>query len=210
MTHQFIGQALGNVPEITDPLSVISLDLTGNQLSNLESLQFENLETLTLDENGLTDLELPHILPHLKTLSLNKNYLENVEFIEDLALKAPQLEYLSLLFNPCNDFLAPVSDQDARLRYVRFRKFCAGKFPNLKVLDCQEITEDERRDAAYYETAAKVTQTTSAAVPSQRKVIAATAETETESNSKTRFGRLRYYYNNESSEGNRFIKEDML
>lgn len=76
--------------------SATCLDLTGNELKSLIYLeQFTAVSELILDNNGLKDgLSLPPMI-QLKTLSLNKNELTDVEMlIEEIKEKTPNISYV--------------------------------------------------------------------------------------------------------------------
>lgn len=73
----YSGQKCYKIPEALIKLygtKVHSLDLSYNELVTLKGLEgFPHLRELILDNNQLTDnLNIP-LLPHLHTLSLNKN-----------------------------------------------------------------------------------------------------------------------------------------
>ncbi|XP_063130702.1 leucine-rich melanocyte differentiation-associated protein isoform X4 [Rattus norvegicus] len=124
------------------------LDLSFNLLRSLEGLSaFRSLEELILDNNLLgDDLVLPG-LPHLHTLTLNKNRITNLEYLLDhLAEVTPALEYLSLLGNVAcpNELVSLEKDEED---YKRYRCFVLHKLPNLKFLDAQKVTRQEREEA---------------------------------------------------------------
>uniref|UniRef100_A0A8C3IL41 Leucine rich melanocyte differentiation associated n=1 Tax=Chrysemys picta bellii TaxID=8478 RepID=A0A8C3IL41_CHRPI len=120
---------------------------------SLEGLKtFSCLEELILDNNLLgNDLRLPR-LPHLHTLTLNKNqisfqrntYLESL--LDHLADVVPSLEYLSLLGNMAcpNELVSKDKDEDD---YQRYRYFVLHKLTNLKFLDTRKVTKWEREEA---------------------------------------------------------------
>eukprot|EP00073_Rattus_norvegicus_P040304 XP_008768694.1 PREDICTED: leucine-rich repeat-containing protein C10orf11 homolog isoform X2 [Rattus norvegicus] len=115
---------------------------------SLEGLSaFRSLEELILDNNLLgDDLVLPG-LPHLHTLTLNKNRITNLEYLLDhLAEVTPALEYLSLLGNVAcpNELVSLEKDEED---YKRYRCFVLHKLPNLKFLDAQKVTRQEREEA---------------------------------------------------------------
>nr|XP_033797943.1 leucine-rich melanocyte differentiation-associated protein isoform X6 [Geotrypetes seraphini] len=90
-------------------------------LGSLEGLkEFSSLEELILDNNLLgNDLLLPK-LPHLHTLTLNKNQITELESLLDhLAEVLPSLEYLSLLGNQAcpNELVSLDKDEDDYQRY---------------------------------------------------------------------------------------------
>ncbi|CAO2590651.1 Leucine-rich melanocyte differentiation-associated protein, partial [Lemmus lemmus] len=115
---------------------------------SLEGLSaFRSLEELILDNNLLgDDLVLPR-LPHLHTLTLNKNQITDLEHLLDHLVKAtPALEYLSLLGNVAcpNELVSLEKDEED---YKRYRCFVLYKLPNLKFLDAQKVTRQEREEA---------------------------------------------------------------
>ena len=69
--------------EVADP-STVSLDLSHNKLSKLQSLKpLTNLRSLVLDNNRLnTHIQFPY-LPHLERLWLNNNKIDNLELFID-------------------------------------------------------------------------------------------------------------------------------
>ncbi|KAL4699190.1 hypothetical protein H8959_011847, partial [Pygathrix nigripes] len=144
---------------------------------SLEGLSaFRSLEELILDNNQLgDDLVLPG-LPRLHTLTLNKNrisfplpaaptphpaphllsswtkilnlcHITDLEYLLDhLAEVTPALEYLSLLGNVAcpNELVSLEKDEED---YKRYRCFVLYKLPNLKFLDAQKVTRQEREEA---------------------------------------------------------------
>ncbi|XP_058277510.1 leucine-rich melanocyte differentiation-associated protein isoform X3 [Hirundo rustica] len=120
-------------------------------LSSSQSLEglktFSYLEELILDNNLLgNDLLLPR-LPHLHTLTLNKNQISELESLLDhLAEVVPSLRYLSLLGNiACpNELICKEKDEDD---YQRYRYFVLHKLTNLKFLDTRKVTRREREEA---------------------------------------------------------------
>nr|XP_034354323.1 leucine-rich melanocyte differentiation-associated protein [Arvicanthis niloticus] len=124
------------------------LDLSFNLLRSLEGLSaFRSLEELILDNNLLgDDLVLPG-LPHLHTLTLNKNQITDLEYLLDhLAEVTPSLEYLSLLGNVAcpNELVNLEKDEED---YKRYRCFVLYKLPNLKFLDAKKVSRQEREEA---------------------------------------------------------------
>ncbi|NXB98959.1 LRMDA protein, partial [Orthonyx spaldingii] len=118
---------------------------------SLEGLKtFSYLEELILDNNLLgNDLLLPR-LPHLHTLTLNKNQISFQRKLESLldhlAEVVPSLQYLSLLGNiACpNELVCKEKDEDD---YQRYRYFVLHKLTNLKFLDTRKVTRREREEA---------------------------------------------------------------
>ncbi|XP_026477450.1 leucine-rich melanocyte differentiation-associated protein-like [Ctenocephalides felis] len=128
--------------------SLLKMDLTDNKIHSLEGLsKFQALEELILDSNNLDDnFVLPH-LPNLRTLSLNKNRLRNLEStVTKLSKSAPSLHYLSLLGNLiCPDQLSdPTTDvQD----YFRYRCYIVHHLPKLLFLDWRAVSLNEAKEA---------------------------------------------------------------
>ncbi|NXY27719.1 LRMDA protein, partial [Pomatorhinus ruficollis] len=119
---------------------------------SLEGLKtFSYLEELILDNNLLgNDLLLPR-LPHLHTLTLNKNQISFQRntckiLLDHLAEVVPSLQYLSLLGNiACpNELVCREKDEDD---YQRYRYFVLHKLTNLKFLDTRKVTKREREEA---------------------------------------------------------------
>ncbi|NXC80100.1 LRMDA protein, partial [Cercotrichas coryphoeus] len=119
---------------------------------SLEGLKtFSYLEELILDNNQLgNDLLLPR-LPHLHTLTLNKNQISFQRntckiLLDHLAEVVPSLQYLSLLGNiACpNELVCKEKDEDD---YQRYRYFVLHKLTNLKFLDTRKVTRREREEA---------------------------------------------------------------
>ncbi|NXE89456.1 LRMDA protein, partial [Menura novaehollandiae] len=119
---------------------------------SLEGLKtFSYLEELILDNNLLgNDLLLPR-LPHLHTLTLNKNQISFQRntckiLLDHLAEVVPSLQYLSLLGNiACpNELVCKEKDEDD---YQRYRYFVLHKLTSLKFLDTRKVTRREREEA---------------------------------------------------------------
>ncbi|NWU62426.1 LRMDA protein, partial [Pterocles burchelli] len=119
---------------------------------SLEGLKtFSYLEELILDNNLLgNDLLLPR-LPHLHTLTLNKNQISFQRnickiLLDHLAEVVPSLQYLSLLGNMAcpNELICKEKDEDD---YQRYRYFVLHKLTNLKFLDTRKVTRREREEA---------------------------------------------------------------
>ncbi|NXD79052.1 LRMDA protein, partial [Halcyon senegalensis] len=119
---------------------------------SLEGLKtFSYLEELILDNNLLgNDLLLPR-LPHLHTLTLNKNQISFQRntckiLLDHLAEVVPSLQYLSLLGNMAcpNELVCKEKDEDD---YQRYRYFVLHKLSNLKFLDTRKVTRREREEA---------------------------------------------------------------
>ncbi|XP_035255807.1 leucine-rich melanocyte differentiation-associated protein isoform X2 [Anguilla anguilla] len=177
---------------------------------------FSELEELIVDNNLLgNDLRLPR-LPHLHTLTLNKNQLTDIEsLLEHLAAATPSLEYLSLLGNEAcpNQLVSLDKDEDD---YQRYRYFVLHKLRGLKFLDTRKVTERERMEAETRGAFMKVVKPKSEEDPGPRSDSAAMPYTplprgsKDAKNHKGVFAKCRYVYYGKHSEGNRFIRNDQL
>jgi hypothetical protein len=106
---------------------------------------FRKLEVLVLDNNELASLrELPS-LPALKTLWVNNNAVDDLEeTLNVLSRQCPQLEYLSLLRNPCcpNELIGKQETE-----YRRYRLYTKYRLPTLKNLDAGRFSDAEALEA---------------------------------------------------------------
>lgn len=127
------------------------LDLSFNCLVNVKGLDaFAELEELILDNNDLTDdINFPN-LPKLKTLSINKNKVVDLDrFVSMCRWKFPALSFLSLVGNECCPNLNLVNDgDDEDDDYQRYRYAVIFKIPALKFLDFTPVSESERAEAS--------------------------------------------------------------
>ncbi|XP_076141241.1 leucine-rich melanocyte differentiation-associated protein [Alosa pseudoharengus] len=193
------------------------LDLSFNRLRSLVGLNaFSELEELIVDNNLLgNDLQLPR-LPHLHTLTLNKNRLTDIEaLLEHLAEVVPAMGYLSLLGNEAcpNQLVSLDKDEDD---YQRYRYFVLHKMPNLKFLDTRKVTKREKAEALARGAFMKVVKPKGEEDSSDRPECHATPYTPLPrgsrdgKNHKGVFAKCRYVYYGKHSEGNRFIRNDQL
>ncbi|XP_012881157.1 PREDICTED: leucine-rich repeat-containing protein C10orf11 homolog isoform X3 [Dipodomys ordii] len=195
------------------------LSLSGNHSSNKRSLEglsaFRSLEELILDNNLLgDDLVLPG-LPQLHTLTLNKNQITDLECLLDhLAKVTPSLEYLSLLGNVAcpNELVSLEKDEED---YKRYRCFVLYKLPNLKFLDAQKVTKQEREEALLRGAFMKVVKPKAssgdiAASSEHRHYTPLPSASRELTSHRGVLGKYRYVYYGKNSEGNRFIRDDQL
>eukprot|EP01147_Barroeca_monosierra_P007444 gene7444-9786_t len=201
--------------------SATCLDLTGNELKSLIYLeQFTAVSELILDNNGLKDgLSLPPMI-QLKTLSLNKNELTDVEMlIEEIKEKTPNISYLSLLGNvACPNELNENEEED----YRRYRRLVLYHLPNLKFLDASKVTSKEietARQAGNFVTVLRLNE--QELLQQQRKLSASELRTPSvysplpnnekkPEETKANLSKCRYVYYGRHSEGNRFIRDGDL
>ncbi|XP_068909601.1 leucine-rich melanocyte differentiation-associated protein isoform X1 [Tenebrio molitor] len=212
----YSGQKCQRIPEALVKLygaKVQSLDLSYNELVTLRGLEgFPLLTELVLDNNQLTDtLVLPY-LPHLHTLSLNKNNIVDIEsLIVKIRHNLPSLTYLSLLGNKaCPNQLSNIDNDDED--YQRYRYYVLHHLPALKFLDSNKVREWEKGEARRRGQFMKV-------VRPNLSNIDENSRNNTISNPFTplpksirspddfrgAYGKCRYRYNGKHSEGNRFI-----
>ncbi|XP_066856959.1 leucine-rich melanocyte differentiation-associated protein isoform X3 [Anser cygnoides] len=187
-------------------------------LRSLEGLKtFSYLEELILDNNLLgNDLLLPR-LPHLHTLTLNKNQISELESLLDhLAEVVPSLQYLSLLGNVAcpNELVCKEKDEDD---YQRYRYFVLHKLTNLKFLDTRKVTRREREEALVRGAFMKVVKPKDAKASSEAVSLSPEMNytplpsgSRDLTNHRGILGKCRYIYYGKHSEGNRFIRDDQL
>uniref|UniRef100_A0A2K6G2S1 Leucine rich melanocyte differentiation associated n=1 Tax=Propithecus coquereli TaxID=379532 RepID=A0A2K6G2S1_PROCO len=183
------------------------LSLSGNHSSNKRSLEglsaFGSLEELILDNNLLGD---DLVLPRLPITDLEC-------LLDHLAEVTPALEYLSLLGNVAcpNELVSLEKDEED---YKRYRCFVLHKLPNLKFLDAQKVTRQEREEAlvrgAFMKVVKpKVSSEDVAASPEHHYTPLPSASRELTSHRGV-LGKCHYVYYGKNSEGNRFIRDDQL
>ncbi|EDO41853.1 predicted protein [Nematostella vectensis] len=122
------------------------LDLSHNKLTDLRFLHdFEDLNTLVLDNNELNNhIKFPY-LEKLETLWANHNNITNLSvFVETVAKSFPNLKYFSMMHNQA----APSYFNGGTYnQYKDYRFYVISHLPNLLVLDDTPITEVEREEA---------------------------------------------------------------
>nr|XP_013031650.2 leucine-rich melanocyte differentiation-associated protein isoform X2 [Anser cygnoides] len=196
-------------------MTVKMLDLRMMSLEGLKT--FSYLEELILDNNLLgNDLLLPR-LPHLHTLTLNKNQITELESLLDhLAEVVPSLQYLSLLGNVAcpNELVCKEKDEDD---YQRYRYFVLHKLTNLKFLDTRKVTRREREEALVRGAFMKVVKPKDAKASSEAVSLSPEMNytplpsgSRDLTNHRGILGKCRYIYYGKHSEGNRFIRDDQL
>lgn len=120
------------------------LDLSNNGLANIDCLEgFRELNTLILDNNHLThDTKFPP-MPKLRTLSINHNWLIEVDkFLDNIVAAAPNLRYLSTLHNAACPFFS-----SAKHHYYNYRIYILSRLRKLTHLDSSPVTMEEWRHA---------------------------------------------------------------
>lgn len=229
-----------NLTTISDlPASILSkastiteANFSFNEL-HLDSLadlvKFTSLETLVLDNNELASLRNLPPLPSLQTLWLNNNSLDEIEdVVGSLAKQCPKLNYLSLLRNPCcpNELMGK-----GEIEYRRYRIYAKYRIPSLNKLDALAFTADEANEARekgkFLHTAVAAAAVAGgggaadsakvlAGVPEDDEDMFARFEKKLEASGEAAkhsgpyFTQQRHFYSGKTSEGNRFIKDDIL
>jgi len=124
--------------------TVKELDLSGNCLRNIDFLSgFYNLNTLIVDSNHITHTSKFPVLTKLTGLYINCNQINELEnFIDNLAEKMPNLQYLSMLGNIACPIFGEVH------HYYNYRIFIISKLRRLVHLDSSPVTEEEFRHAS--------------------------------------------------------------
>lgn len=109
-------------------------DLTGLSV-------FSSLDSLVLDKNELMDLNTCPSIPTLKTLWVNNNNIcDLVSFMDEVVNKFPNLEYISMMRNPCSPGLMDLSSPDVDA--IRFyRLYVIFRLPGIRIIDWQEIQD---------------------------------------------------------------------
>eukprot|EP01059_Diplonema_ambulator_P001371 TRINITY_DN11143_c1_g1_i1.p1 TRINITY_DN11143_c1_g1~~TRINITY_DN11143_c1_g1_i1.p1 ORF type:complete len:231 (+),score=76.11 TRINITY_DN11143_c1_g1_i1:36-695(+) len=196
-----------NIPAQTE--KVHTVDVSENEIKDMRGLEvFGHITTLIVDNNEISDFESFPKMPHLETLWANKNRISDLEvLLVSLNGKVPSLTYLSLLGNPvCKNELVGSTKEEAQ----RYRLYLIHKIPTLKFLDATPVTDEERKQAkekgGFMAPAAKA---------SQGEVTLAenTFYKDTpnrEGQHATFLGYQKNQYTGKTSEGNRFIKDDVL
>ncbi|XP_078055691.1 leucine-rich melanocyte differentiation-associated protein isoform X3 [Mustelus asterias] len=208
---EFLGREYGHFTK--------RLDLSFNLLRSLEGLEeFICLEELILDNNLLrNDLKLPR-LPHLHTLTINKNQITELDSLLDhLAEVVPWLKYLSLLGNEaCPNELVSLDNDESD--YQRYRYFILHKLPKLKFLDARKVTKKEYEEAATRGAFMKVVKPKDDLASRDfgsnssgfQQYTPLPQGSRDGTNHKGVFAKCRYVYHGRHSEGNRFIRDDQL
>lgn len=216
----YVGRECQSIPDRlvhAYAFAAVRLDLSFNRLCTIKGIEhFIQLTELVLDNNVLSDPSEFRFNSQLKTLSLNKNCFENLDFlISSIEQCYPTLTFLSLLGNPaCPDQITnPDKDDDD---YQRYRYYVIHKLRQLRFLDSRAITASERRESRRVGAFMKVARPrlyeapTWAEEPEDANRFTPLPALSSGSQKKTVYGVLKYKYTGKHSEGNRFIRNDQL
>ncbi|XP_076074719.1 leucine-rich melanocyte differentiation-associated protein-like [Mytilus galloprovincialis] len=219
----YIGQNEECIPTyLAEKYSSISkrFDLSFNQLKSLSDLErFQNLEELVLDNNRLSDDVVFPRLNHLHTLTLNKNCITDLyHLLDNLAENVPSLTYLSLLGNlACpNQLSSPDNDEED---YQRYRYYVLYKLPKLKFLDSTPVKQEELLTAKEKGAYMKVIKAEDSELISDPKISPETDDSNysplpqsarNADQHSAAWGKSKYVYYGNHSEGNRFIRNPDL
>eukprot|EP01060_Flectonema_neradi_P037880 TRINITY_DN7777_c0_g1_i1.p1 TRINITY_DN7777_c0_g1~~TRINITY_DN7777_c0_g1_i1.p1 ORF type:complete len:242 (+),score=53.73 TRINITY_DN7777_c0_g1_i1:48-728(+) len=188
---------------------ITNLDVSDNELKDLSGLEnFPDLTTLILDNNEIAAFTGMPLIKKLETLWVNKNSINDLNGLLDiLSVKAPVLQYLSLLGNSvCKNDLVGSSKEESQ----RYRLYVIHKIPSLRFLDSLPVTDEERQSAKQRGAFLKVEKAVSGDDVSKSENTFYKDAPSREGQHATFLGFQKHYYSGKSSEGNRFIKDDQL
>ncbi|XP_060575633.1 leucine-rich melanocyte differentiation-associated protein-like [Ruditapes philippinarum] len=217
----YVGHDIESLPQklIEDYSKVTTrLDLSFNQVNNLLGLEeFCHLQELVLDNNEINDYTVfPH-LQQLHTLTLNKNKLTDLEhLISEIKSKLPKLKYLSLLGNAACPNQLSAHDKDDE-DYLRYRYKVLYNLPELKFLDSTQVTSSDMEEAKRVGPFLTVVRGTDAPItfpeespPSPSPYSPLPNSGRTSEEHQGTYGKSKYVYYGKHSEGNRFIRNTDL
>ncbi|XP_045212207.1 leucine-rich melanocyte differentiation-associated protein-like [Mercenaria mercenaria] len=216
----YVGHDIESVPQklIEDYSKVTTrLDLSFNQVKNLTGLEdFCHLQELVLDNNEIDDTTVFPRLQQLHTLTLNKNKLTDLEhLIEEIKSKFPRLTYLSLLGNAACPNQLSAHDKDDE-DYSRYRYKVLYNLPNLKFLDSTPVTGTDLEEAKRVGPFLTVVRgsdephTFPEESPPSPSPYSPLPEAGRNDEHQGTFGKSKYVYYGKHSEGNRFIRNTDL
>ncbi|EGB03179.1 hypothetical protein AURANDRAFT_55630 [Aureococcus anophagefferens] len=128
---------------------VRTLNLTETGIKSLKALElFPRLQTLVLDKNALVGLIDCPPIPTLTTLWFNNNSIVDlVGFIDDVARLFPRITYLSCMRNPaCPGLMDIVTPDEEACKH--YRLYVLHRLPRLECLDAADVIGPERSEAA--------------------------------------------------------------
>ena len=115
---------------------------------DLQTLKiFPQLQTLILDKNFLTGVDLCPPLPCLHTLWLNNNAICDLPGTMDaIGIRFPRLRHLSMMRNPACPGLMDIVEPDLESCRL-YRLYVLYRLPQLLYLDGIDVTDEERKEA---------------------------------------------------------------
>eukprot|EP00943_MAST-04B_sp_MAST-4B-sp1_P005738 g5738.t1 len=124
------------------------LNVKENNLTTATNMNyFTNLTTLILDKNNLSGISFFPPMPTVKTLWFNNNRCDDLNCLcKDLVRCFPNLEYFSMLNNPCCPAFYDETVLGAN-KYRRYRLLLSYHLKKLRFLDATPISLDERNEA---------------------------------------------------------------
>ncbi|OQV26061.1 putative Leucine-rich repeat-containing protein C10orf11-like protein [Hypsibius exemplaris] len=187
--------------------AVSHVDLSFNRILTLSGLEvFPNLESLIMDNNCLTDeMEIP-LMRRLRVLSLNKNYILDLDrLLKNLQRATPRLRFLSLLNNPACPTEMENSSYTAS-DYKNYRMYVIKALPTLRFLDSQKVSDRELAEASGRISPGPLDLSAIEELFPTQIWRAQRAEEATTS----KYGKILTSYHGRNSEGNRFIRNNDL
>jgi len=182
------------------------------KVSNLS--QFTKLQVLNLDNNEIEDSNDFPKIESLETLWLNNNKITDNELIMDLIARCfPNVQYLSMMRNPCCPDIYSSDDQlDA---YQRYRYYIIYRLGKLNLLDATPVTATERKEAEKRGKFMKVAKPTAPAGEETKEEPVMKAISPIQPGAKppkvaTFLAKGKPRYDGTNSEGNRFICNEDL
>lgn len=211
----YVGKDRDSIPRkyLEKSLNVVKLDISNNAFKDLSFIfAFNNLQELVADNNRLRiPLKIPR-LDNLRTMCLNKNYIDDLDrLLDELADKLNSLTYLSLLGNPVCPTLQSESQDDDITHY---RCYVLYRLPRLKFLDSSPVKITEIQKSHTHGEFYKIAKPAIVQVKNSEEELIKTNLSPLPmlktSENKTSFGKCKYVYKGKHSEGNRFIRNSDL
>eukprot|EP00040_Diaphanoeca_grandis_P028790 m.167228 g.167228 ORF g.167228 m.167228 type:complete len:1159 (-) comp31460_c1_seq1:326-3802(-) len=119
------------------------LDVSFGKIETFEEIApFTCLKALIADQNNVSSLDSFPVMPHLHTLSLNKNNIDNLDVLLQTAQgKFPKLAFISLINNQCCPMEMIGATQE---QYDDYRFQLLKKIPSLRFIDSKPVLDHER------------------------------------------------------------------
>jgi len=140
--------------------TITKVDLTECGIQDLSNLMyFPSLESLVLDKNKLESISSCPRLVKLHTLWCNNNRITDLgNFLREIAIKFPNIYYLSLMRNPVTppaviwsdgvDYSTETAEEmTRRVKYHKYRLAVLSMLPQVRILDDELVTPEEHAEA---------------------------------------------------------------